>query len=61
MEKPTIYIVVENGLVEDVYVKAPWAADAEVVLCDKDTTDPEERTIVDKLAEQLPNIAHHVY
>ena len=61
MEKPTIYIVVENGLVEDVFVKAPWAADAEVVICDKDTTDHEERVVVDKLVERLPDIAHHVY
>lgn len=61
MEKPTIYIVVEDGLVQDVFVKAPWAANAEVVLCDKDTTDPAERNIVDKMVKQLPDIAHHVY
>ena len=61
MEKPTIYIVVEDGLVQDVFVKAPWAADAEVILCDKDTTDSVERTIVDNLVKQLPDIAHHVY
>lgn len=61
MEKPTIYIVVEDGLVQDVFVKAPWAANAEVVLCDKDTTDPVERTIVDNMVKQLPDIAHHVY
>jgi hypothetical protein len=61
MEKPTIYIVVEDGLVQDVFVKAPWAANVEVVLCDKDTTDPVERTIVDNMVKQLPDIAHHVY
>jgi hypothetical protein len=61
MEKPTIYIVVEDGLVQDVFVKAHWAADAEVVLCDKDTTDSVEKTVVDKLVKQLPEIAHHVY
>lgn len=61
MEKPTIYIVVEDGLVQDVFVQAPWAADAEVVLCDKDTTDREERAIVDNLVKQLPLHAHHVY
>ena len=61
IEKPTIYIVVEYGLVQDVFVKAPWAADAEVVLCDKDTTDSVEKTVVDKLVKQLPEIAHHVY
>ena len=61
MEKPTIYIVVEDGLVQDVFVKAPWAADTEVVLCDKDTEDSVERAIVDKLVKQLPDIAHHIY
>ena len=61
MEKPTIYIIVEDGLVQDVFVQAPWAADAEVVLCDKDTTDSVERTVVDKLVKRLPEIAHHVY
>lgn len=61
MEKPTIYIVVEAGLVQDVFVKAPWGANAEVVLCDKDTTDSVERTVVDNLVKQLPDIAHHVY
>ena len=61
MEKPTIYIVVEDGLVQDVFVKAPWAAGAEVVICDKDTTDKIERDIVDNMVKQLPDIAHHVY
>ena len=61
MEKPTIYIVVENGLVEDVYVQAPWGADADVVICDKDTTDHEEKVIVDNLVKQLPDLAHHIY
>lgn len=61
MEKPTIYIVVEDGLVQDVFVQAPWAADAEVVLCDKDTTDSEEKVIVDNLVQQLPLHAQHVY
>jgi hypothetical protein len=61
MEKPTVYIVVEDGLVQDVFVQAPWAADAEVVICDKDTTNPEEKVIVDNLVRQLPRHAHHIY
>lgn len=61
MERPTIYIVVEDGLVQDVFVQAPWAANAEVVICDKDTTDREEKIIVDNLVKQLPDHAHHVY
>ena len=61
MEKPTIYIVVQEGLVQDVFVKAPWAANAEVVICDKDTIDPVEGEDVDAFVERLPDIAHHVY
>ncbi len=57
MEKPTIYIVVEDGLVQDVFVKAPWAADAEVVICDLDDVTVNNTDFV----EQLPEIAHHVY
>ncbi len=61
MEKPTIYIVTESGLVQDVFVKAPWAAEAEVVICDKDTVGPAEEKVVDALVKSLPEIAHHVY
>lgn len=61
MKKPTIYIVVEDGLVQDVFVRAPWAADAEVVLCDKDSIDPVEGEDVSTFVERLPDIAHHVY
>ena len=61
MEKPTIYVVVKDGLVQDVYVKAPWAADADVVICDKDTTDPEEYKVVTNMVKRLDEIAHHVY
>ena len=61
METPVVYIVVESGLVQDVFIKAPWAANVEVVICDKDTTDSFERDVVDKLLKQLPDTAHHVY
>jgi hypothetical protein len=57
MEKPTIYIVVEGGLVQDVFVKAPWAADAEVVICDLDDVTVNDTAFVEK----LPEIAHHAY
>jgi hypothetical protein len=61
MEKPTIYIVVHEGLVQDVFVKAPWAANAEVVICDMDTTNPIEKALHNNMIKQLPEIAHHVY
>ena len=61
MNKPTIYIVVQEGLVQDVYVKAPWAADVEVVICDLDAQDNDviaENEALEKLARET---AHHVY
>lgn len=61
MEKPTIYIVVEAGLVQDVFVQAPWAENVDVVLCDLDTTDPVDRAVAYNVVQQLPKIAHHVY
>ena len=32
MTKPTVYIVVEDGLVQEVYVKAMFGANTEVVI-----------------------------
>ena len=61
MEKPVIYIVVENGLVENVYVKAPFGANAEVVLCDFDTTDPNEYEAALNAVEEARENAHLVY
>lgn len=61
MEKPTIYIVVHEGLVQDVYVQAPWAANAEVVVCDLDVTEPDALEIHEALVKRLPDVAHHVY
>lgn len=61
MEKPVIYIVVEDGLVQNVYVKAPFGANAEVVLCDFDTTDPDEYETNLKTVEEARETAHLVY
>jgi hypothetical protein len=61
MEKPTIYIVAECGLVRDVYVKASWAADAKVVLCDLDAVEEDAVAYNKDLVKQLPEIVHHVY
>lgn len=61
MEKPIIYIVVEDGLVQNVYVKAPFGANAEVVLCDFDTTDPDEYEVTLKTVEEARETAHLVY
>lgn len=61
MERPTIYIVVEAGLVQDVFVKAPWAADTEVVICDLDVTEEDAAKVTEAMVKRLPEIAHHVY
>lgn len=61
MEKPTIYIVVQEGLVQDVFVKAPWAVNVDVVVCDLDATDNNvlaENEALEKLARET---AQHVY
>ena len=61
MEKPTIYIAVSCGLVQDVFVKAPWGANAEVVICDFDTKDNDEYEANLKAYEKARETAHHVY
>ena len=61
MEKPVVYIMVENGLVENVYVKAPFGANAEVVICDFDTTDADAYETNLKTLEKVRETAHLVY
>ena len=61
MEKPIIYIVVQEGLVRDVYVKAPWAANAEVVICDFDATDDDDFEAALNAVEEARDTAHLVY
>ena len=61
MEKPVIYIMVENGLVENVYVKAPFGANAEVVICDFDTTEEDVIEANQKTLEYARENAHLVY
>ena len=61
MEKPVIYIMVEEGLVQNVYVKAPFGANAEVVICDFDTTDVDAYEANLKTLEKVQETAHLVY
>ena len=61
MNKPKIYIVVQEGLVQDVYVKAPWAADVEVVICDLDVQDDDAIVENEELEKLARETAHHVY
>ena len=61
MEKPVVYTMVEDGLVQNVYLKSMFGANAEVVLCDFDTTDPAELEINKKTLEEAQRIAHLIY
>lgn len=61
MEKPVIYIMVEEGLVQNVFVKAPFGANAEVVICDFDTSDPDAYETSLKTLEKARETAHLVY
>ena len=61
MEKPIIYIVVEDGLVQNVYVKAPFGANADVVICDFDTTDVDDYEAALNAVEEARETAHLVY
>ena len=53
-----VYIVVEDGLVQNVYTDD---SNVEVVLCDFDTTDPDEYEAVLKTVEEARETAYLVY
>ena len=61
MTKPTVYIIVEDGLVQKVYVHALFGADADIVICDMDTAEGEELEANEKLIKELPYFARKVY
>jgi hypothetical protein len=61
MEKPVVYIMVEGGLVQSVYLKSLYGANAEVVICDFDTTDDTELAINLKTVEEAQKTAHLIY
>lgn len=54
----TVYIIVEDGLVQTVYSLDP---NTDVVLCDLDTFDLDERAASEKLIESLRDNAHQIY
>ena len=61
MEKPVVYIMVEDGLVQNVYLKSMFGANAEVVICDFDTTDDAELIANKKALEEAQKSAHIIY
>ena len=56
--KKVIHIVVEHGLVQEVYAEN---VDAEVVLHDLDTDDYEQLNLIEKDVKQLSNFAKKIY
>ena len=61
MTKPTVYIVTSDGLVQEVYVHALFGADANIVICNLDSTEPEELDEAQRIVKELPEFAHKVY
>ena len=59
MANKTVYIVVEDGLVQSVH--ASFGLNVDVVLCDLDTEDPDERADAENFVAQLPDFAKQVY
>jgi hypothetical protein len=65
MTKPNIYIVVKDGLVQDVYMHSALGNDtaqAEVTICNLDTENEKELADLQKFVyEDLPQFANHIY
>jgi hypothetical protein len=59
MNKKKVYIVVKDGLVQDVFEDN--GLDIEVVLCDLDSDEPEELAEIEAFVAQLPDFAKQVY
>ena len=59
MNKKKVYIVVKDGLVQDVFEDN--GLDIEVVLCDLDSDEPEELAEIEAFVAQFPDFAKQVY
>ena len=56
--KKTVHIVVDDGLVQEVYAEN---VDVEIVIHDLDETDCDVRDDIEKFVAQLPDFAKKVY
>ena len=56
--KKVVHIVVQDGLVQEVYAEN---VDVEVVLHDLDTDDYEQLNLIERYIAQLPDFAKKVY
>lgn len=56
--KKVIHIVIQDGLVQEVYAEN---SDVEIVIHDLDTDDYEQLNLVEKDVAQLPDFAKKIY
>ena len=56
MDKKTVYIVVDGGIVVDAFA----TCDVDVVVCDLDCPDGDMKEEVKAFVAQLPDFAHEV-
>lgn len=56
--KKTVHIVVQDGLIQEVYAEN---VDVEVIIHDLDTDDLEQLKLTEQNIAQLPNLAKKVY
>lgn len=56
--KKRVHIVVQDGLVQEVYAEG---VDVEVMIHDLDETDCDVRDDIEKFVAQLPDFAKQVY
>ena len=56
--KKVVHIVVQDGLVQEVYAEG---VDVEVVIHDLDETDCDVKDDIEKFVAQLPDFAKKVY
>ena len=56
--KKRVHIIVQDGLVQEVYAEG---AEVEVIIHDLDTDDYEQLNLIEKAVAQLPDFAKKVY
>ena len=58
MKKPTVHIIIKNGIVEEAY--ADFGLNCDVVVYDLDCPDGDMKEEVERTIAQLPDFAHEV-
>ena len=58
MRKPSVHIIIKNGIVEEAY--ADFGLNCDVVVYDLDCPDGDMKEEVERNIAQLPDFAHEV-